>query len=1051
MASSNEALDTVTRQAQSTLDLMTEMQVPAMPNNYYTWFEYLAGNNSALHGDIDRQIASGQPFTDEVCRRIFSEYFDTNGHDASTRQVQHETQRVLKDILAEVLSTNKFASDYSGKLETYSQKLAQAREVTEMRAIIGNVIKDTATMADSSRRLQDQLETTSAQAQQLRDQLRQTKKEALVDALTGLHNRRAFDQKLAQLFKLFQEKGTRFSAILFDIDHFKSFNDTYGHKVGDAVLKVLASVLKGCSNDEDLPARYGGEEFVVLLPASALMRARDLAAGPHADLREAVQARQDRQYHPPDHRQRRCGHGPSGRHAHLGGRTGRQGPVSGQGQRAEQRQVGEGPHLLTPPLPAMRRCATLSRDLLSRREGERLGILTEGKRATMSRGFQSRMTAARVAAMLALLVALATNESHASPVLEAPAVLREAPRPAPDHPGNVFLQGETVEVLIPLGLQERVARWRALDDGLAVVAQGRVDAGGRCRAGDLGVGWYRIEFLNGDGARLGFTTAAVLAPLAAPVPQDSPVCVDGALAWHEDEDPEAWRDFAQLAALAGVNWIRDRLDWRTVQTGPGEYVDDTKYDTVADIQATHGLKVLQVFHRTPKWAAGPDRGTGHFPADLRLAYRFCKAMAGRFRGQVQAWEPWNEANARSFGGHPIDTMCSYQKAAYLGFKAGAPEVAVGWNPIGGINTPALAEGILANQTWPYYDTYNFHSYDWPHAYEQLWGPARDAACGRPIWVTECDRGMKAEGGPAPGDFTHEFALRKAELMAHSYANSLFAGATRHFHFLLRHYQEITVQFGLLREDRTPRLSYVALAALGRLLAGARCLGRWEMADRPDVFVYAFRAQPAGIERDVLVVWAEKRAEWAGRGEHRVPWPLPDGLRVDSAFDYLGRPLGGSVPDALTPAAVFLLLPPGEAGKLRLRTVPLAPYRPGRPSPVVLQLEMPGRSPLYRKEAWTEEHERSVEAGAEAELQVTAYNLSDDPVEGTLAGDAPAGWKISPNRWDLALEPMERRALRAQLPVPATATEGPDHWITFRGDFGEAGQPVLSFRVLIPDS
>ena len=78
-------------------------------------------------------------------------------------------------------------------------------------------------------------------------------------------------------------------------------------------------------------------------------------------------------------------------------------------------------------------------------------------------------------------------------------------------------------------------------------------------------------------------------------------------------------------------------------------------------------------------------------------------------------------------------------------------------------------------------------------------------------------------------------------MAQSYASSLHAGANRHFHFILGQYGEGNIQFGLLRHDLTPRPSYVALAAVGRLLAGARCLGRYPIDGKPDVRVIAFRA------------------------------------------------------------------------------------------------------------------------------------------------------------------------------------------------------------------
>jgi len=273
MPSTEDELARRTQQAQSTLELMAEMQVPATPNNYCIWFAYLVGGNSALHSDIEGHINSGKPFTDQVNQRIFTKHFGTHGDDAAVQQAQNETQRILKDILAEVLSTNKYASEYSAKLEAYSLRLAQAREVAEMWAIIGNLIKDTATMADSSRKLQDRLDATSAETQKLRGQLRRTQKEALIDSLTGLHNRRAFDRRIGQLLDAFRDTGTPFAVITLDIDFFKSFNDDFGHNVGDAALQVLGNVLHDCLSTEDFPARVGGEEFVALIPTGSVGRA----------------------------------------------------------------------------------------------------------------------------------------------------------------------------------------------------------------------------------------------------------------------------------------------------------------------------------------------------------------------------------------------------------------------------------------------------------------------------------------------------------------------------------------------------------------------------------------------------------------------------------------------------------------------------------------------------------------------------------------------------------------------------------------------------------
>jgi two-component system cell cycle response regulator len=89
---------------------------------------------------------------------------------------------------------------------------------------------------------------------------------ATTDGLTGLTNHRAFRERLGQVHDLAERTGQKFALILTDIDHFKKVNDTYGHPVGDAVLKRVAAVFAGRARKVDVVARYGGEEFVFVLP-----------------------------------------------------------------------------------------------------------------------------------------------------------------------------------------------------------------------------------------------------------------------------------------------------------------------------------------------------------------------------------------------------------------------------------------------------------------------------------------------------------------------------------------------------------------------------------------------------------------------------------------------------------------------------------------------------------------------------------------------------------------------------------------------------------------
>jgi len=283
MAETEDELRSATERGKKAMAIMTQRKVPLTPENYHVWYEYLAGVNEGLTEDINRIVSSGKPFTTHMNKHLYVKHFATE-HDAARQkekdaleQIHNETQKVLKSILDDVLNTHGLASEYGTKLEAYSEELNQAGTLSQMQGIIGNVIKDTAHMAASSQRLEEKLHVVSSQAENLSQELKKTQKEALLDALTGLHNRRAFDRKIGELCTQYKDNGVSFSAIMLDIDYFKRFNDTYGHKVGDAVLQAVAAILRESLRVGDYPARYGGEEFVVLLRTDSLAQAGRVA------------------------------------------------------------------------------------------------------------------------------------------------------------------------------------------------------------------------------------------------------------------------------------------------------------------------------------------------------------------------------------------------------------------------------------------------------------------------------------------------------------------------------------------------------------------------------------------------------------------------------------------------------------------------------------------------------------------------------------------------------------------------------------------------------
>jgi diguanylate cyclase (GGDEF)-like protein/PAS domain S-box-containing protein len=102
--------------------------------------------------------------------------------------------------------------------------------------------------------------------QSLEDANEQLRKLAVTDELTGLRNRRAFEERMVMEFSMARRRKRELAALLLDVDNFKMINDRYGHAAGDEVLRRLGSLLRTTVRLPDLPARYGGEEFVILLP-----------------------------------------------------------------------------------------------------------------------------------------------------------------------------------------------------------------------------------------------------------------------------------------------------------------------------------------------------------------------------------------------------------------------------------------------------------------------------------------------------------------------------------------------------------------------------------------------------------------------------------------------------------------------------------------------------------------------------------------------------------------------------------------------------------------
>src|SRR4029079_15399302 len=177
-------------------------------------------------------------------------------------RVMDEINQVMSMMDAAVGS----ASSYTESLTSVSDKLGNSKDREGLRAIVETLVATANEMKENNHALEQRLSASKEEINQLQENLEVVRNESLTDPLTSLANRKHFDESLAQAIADSAERSEPLSLVMTDIDHFKNFNDTWGHLTGDQVLRLVAMSLKQNVKGQDTAARYGGEEFAVILP-----------------------------------------------------------------------------------------------------------------------------------------------------------------------------------------------------------------------------------------------------------------------------------------------------------------------------------------------------------------------------------------------------------------------------------------------------------------------------------------------------------------------------------------------------------------------------------------------------------------------------------------------------------------------------------------------------------------------------------------------------------------------------------------------------------------
>lgn len=284
-----ESPDQVSEFVRMALPLMARQQIPPTPPNYTVWYDYVSGRNAPLKDAIDRIMRERQALSSDESLEMFQEYCRTT-EEKLAEKTRTEVRELLNSVLAQMAESGGQASHYTEVLSSFNERLSGDIGLDEFRSMVDEFASETDTMLNANRQLENRLQQTTEELEQLRQQLEQARVEATTDALTGLPNRKAFD---TELNRLSAEGG--FCLVMADIDHFKQFNDTHGHQVGDKVLRFVAGHLAEAISDHGMVARFGGEEFAVLIPCASLDKALTLAEKARARIESQRLRRTDNQ------------------------------------------------------------------------------------------------------------------------------------------------------------------------------------------------------------------------------------------------------------------------------------------------------------------------------------------------------------------------------------------------------------------------------------------------------------------------------------------------------------------------------------------------------------------------------------------------------------------------------------------------------------------------------------------------------------------------------------------------------------------------------------
>jgi diguanylate cyclase len=263
--------------AEIALGQIKALRQPASPRNYEIWYAYATGYHPSLNQKVNEILTQSGALTEQDMEEIYSDYLSPTRLTDRIDNVGNKVMGEIEQVMAMIDAAAGSASSYTESLADMTEKLGDSKDREGLRAIVESLVHTAKEMEESNQKLEERLNASKQEINELQVNLEAVRTESLTDPLTQLANRKFFDTTLQQAIDEARQKNEALSLMMTDIDHFKNFNDSFGHLTGDQVLRLVAMSVKQNVKGQDTAARYGGEEFAIVLPDTVLRSAITVA------------------------------------------------------------------------------------------------------------------------------------------------------------------------------------------------------------------------------------------------------------------------------------------------------------------------------------------------------------------------------------------------------------------------------------------------------------------------------------------------------------------------------------------------------------------------------------------------------------------------------------------------------------------------------------------------------------------------------------------------------------------------------------------------------